>query len=358
MTFCPKCGHERQPKEDDIVPKGECPKCGIVYEKYAEIQRRRNEEEASVYTNKWANKESRKRKAVIFKYFFLSFMVGFIGMIIFNKNIHIIDKIKFNSPSPNNAAGSTSQLSKYNNSPIAPSAHVATNQMKGPIAYDPSKELSGVLERLSVLFNQPLSDSKLYHNQIASYQWDAIRHQPNYTKIQSILYNYHRQHTYMSKEMFVCLDMAVDIWNLMETAGIKSRLMLGYYPIDNSYNNTVIKYLSGINHAWVMAEISPSLWIPLETTGGFIVDPSVQHFRLYNQGIVFDNPKICKEFDVSRHAMIDTCNETVSMRDNFNRLFAGEPITRDTTEYTGRMKQKVDDCEHLIEKVTATLHRR
>ncbi len=29
---CPKCGYERQPK--DLAPEDECPKCGVIYEKY------------------------------------------------------------------------------------------------------------------------------------------------------------------------------------------------------------------------------------------------------------------------------------------------------------------------------------
>lgn len=32
---CPKCGYERQPKDDDFVPKAECPKCGVIYAKFS-----------------------------------------------------------------------------------------------------------------------------------------------------------------------------------------------------------------------------------------------------------------------------------------------------------------------------------
>ena len=28
---CPKCGHERTKQDDDIYPKTECPKCGVIY---------------------------------------------------------------------------------------------------------------------------------------------------------------------------------------------------------------------------------------------------------------------------------------------------------------------------------------
>ncbi len=36
MQNCPKCGYERQPKDDEykIIPETECPKCGIIYDKW------------------------------------------------------------------------------------------------------------------------------------------------------------------------------------------------------------------------------------------------------------------------------------------------------------------------------------
>lgn len=37
-TRCPKCGHERGP--DEVVPDYECPRCGVVYQKYIELQQR------------------------------------------------------------------------------------------------------------------------------------------------------------------------------------------------------------------------------------------------------------------------------------------------------------------------------
>lgn len=36
MTTCPKCGYERQPS--DTAPDYECPKCGVIYQKYLDAQ--------------------------------------------------------------------------------------------------------------------------------------------------------------------------------------------------------------------------------------------------------------------------------------------------------------------------------
>jgi len=59
MNKCPKCGYERQP--GDI----ECPRCGIVYEKYeAYIVKKRLEEEAmkQIAVNERAKREVRRRR--------------------------------------------------------------------------------------------------------------------------------------------------------------------------------------------------------------------------------------------------------------------------------------------------------
>jgi hypothetical protein len=33
MKICPKCGYERTQKDDAFISVGECPKCGVIYEK-------------------------------------------------------------------------------------------------------------------------------------------------------------------------------------------------------------------------------------------------------------------------------------------------------------------------------------
>jgi TPR repeat protein len=41
MKECPKCGYERPPKDDEIVPATECPRCGVIYEKAVLAQKER-----------------------------------------------------------------------------------------------------------------------------------------------------------------------------------------------------------------------------------------------------------------------------------------------------------------------------
>lgn len=73
---------------------------------------------------------------------------------------------------------------------------------------------------------------------------------------------------------------------------------------------------------------------------------------------MFDDSKGFKELDIPWHAMFDTRNETVAMTDIFNRQFVGRPVTMEIREYTGKMKLKIDDREHLLEKTTALWQQR
>ena len=114
-------------------------------------------------------------------------------------------------------------------------------------------------------------------------------------------------------------------------------------------------YITEMNHVWVMAEVMPLEWIPVEATVGMIVHPKVPSFSLYRNGTYFDNPKRFKEFNESRTALFQTCKEANVMVDNFNNLYAGKPATIQVVELTGRTKQKVDDCANLEREVLSYL---
>ena len=43
MLRCPKCGFERQPIHDEFISPDECPKCGVIYEKYMEAVSKNSE---------------------------------------------------------------------------------------------------------------------------------------------------------------------------------------------------------------------------------------------------------------------------------------------------------------------------
>ena len=69
-TVCPKCDHVRNESDDLEVPAGQCPACGIFYEKFlkrkAAEQRKQSESASAIVEKKQSkkiSKESAKHKA-------------------------------------------------------------------------------------------------------------------------------------------------------------------------------------------------------------------------------------------------------------------------------------------------------
>jgi hypothetical protein len=360
MVSCPKCGHMRQPKDDGFVPGNECPKCGIVYAKFAEMEKPPNGGRSAMPGSRDAGRHSSTWNILVWCAIISIMIIAWKNIDTTNRNINTktIENDDTTGSPTISASGSIPQEKRSDRSSYGSLDNLTTWRALTPLTNNGSKELSNIIGRLRNAYDQPLNDSYLYHNQLMPYQWDFIKSASNYVKIQTILYNYHQQHTYMGNDLFVCVDMTMEVWNLLATAGIRSKLMAGNVQTDITNGSTFRNYLAGMNHAWVLAEVSPALWIPLETTGGYIVDPSMQNFHLYNMGVMFENPKEFKEFSVSRKAMFDTWNDMASMVDHYNRLYAEKPMTTEAVEYTGRMKQKLEDCEHLIAGVTVSLQRR
>ena len=97
-----------------------------------------------------------------------------------------------------------------------------------------------------------------------------------------IVSNYRRNHTYVDGGVFVCGDMACDVWNMVKTKGIEAQIAVGNVERD-------ISSLSDANHAWVLAETSPGKWLALETTAGRVVSQS-ENARYY-KGWFLPSPK-------------------------------------------------------------------
>jgi hypothetical protein len=103
--------------------------------------------------------------------------------------------------------------------------------------------------------------------------------------LSQIVSDYRKTHTYMGNDVFACGDMACDVWNMVQTKGLKATIMIGNLEKDTPS-------MFEANHAWVLAEAAPGRSLALETTGGYVVKDN----RRYYQGISFSNPKEFKEF--------------------------------------------------------------
>jgi hypothetical protein len=82
--------------------------------------------------------------------------------------------------------------------------------------------------------------------------------------VTDIVKDYYKTHTYSKYNLFVCADMAIEVWNMVETQRINAEIAVG--NVDNPNANW-----TEYNHAWVLSEVSPDRWLALEPTGGYIV---------------------------------------------------------------------------------------
>jgi tetratricopeptide (TPR) repeat protein len=188
-------------------------------------------------------------------------------------------------------------------------------------------------------------------------KWNRLAASPNYVKMAALMKDYHSKHSYSKEDFFVCSDMAIEVWDIIKTAGIKAKLMVGNIERDIVKYKSDHEYISEMNHVWVLAEVMPSDWVPVEATAGIIIHPKIPNFELYNKGTSFENPRVFKEFSESRRALFQTCKEANIIADEYNRLYAGKPITREGMERTGRAKQKIEDCKNLERAVLSHLRK-
>jgi hypothetical protein len=102
-----------------------------------------------------------------------------------------------------------------------------------------------------------------------------------------IVANYHKTHTYSLTDLYVCGDMASDVWDMLKAQGINAKINVGNVDKD-------IKNITDANHAWVLAEVAPNQYLALEATGGYSVRQTDN--PRYYFGWTFYNPKQLKNY--------------------------------------------------------------
>jgi outer membrane murein-binding lipoprotein Lpp len=123
----------------------------------------------------------------------------------------------------------------------------------------------------------------------------------------NIVRYYHDTHVYSKYDLFVCSDMAAEVWNMLKAVGINSIVAVGNV-------DTAVSDILDSNHAWVLAEVDPGQYLALETTGGFTVSESEN--PLYYHGWSFVSPADLKSYN-------DLVKE-YNIRVGFRNLLAGE----------------------------------
>ena len=179
-------------------------------------------------------------------------------------------------------------------------------------------------------------------------------------QLEQIVENYHNTHTYSTVDLFVCADMAIDVWNMVETAGINAKIAVGNIERANSG-------WSDWNHAWVLAEVDPSQWVALETTGGYLVygDANSNYYR----AVFFDTPKDFKEYlnlirDYSNkvsycNTLYDQYNVKAAdynresayysdMVNYWNTYYTGQPVSTSSQSYQSQMTAQAMRVSSLL----------
>lgn len=116
---------------------------------------------------------------------------------------------------------------------------------------------------------------------------------------------YHETHVYSTYDLFICADMAAEVWNMLQAQGISSIIAVG--DTENPITDIVL-----CTHGWVLAEVAPGQYLALETTGGYVVQKS-EH-PLYYRGWTFDSPASLKSYT----QMIREYNVRVGLRNDIN----------------------------------------
>ena len=185
---------------------------------------------------------------------------------------------------------------------------------------------------------------------------------PAYPQLQRIVAEFRQSHTYSALDYFVCVDMALDLCNILKTKGFSPKVAAGSIKTDIA--GLPRDKLPGVmDHAWVVVELKPGINLALEATGGFVVDGKVANFEYYYQGLVFDNPRQAKETDALIHNAIDNCKTAQDLITDWNANYAGRPANPAIMEAKGRLDAKMAECrdynaryQDLINKQYRTLY--
>jgi hypothetical protein len=189
----------------------------------------------------------------------------------------------------------------------------------------------------------------------------------NIRLLRKIVEDYHRIHTYSIDDYFVCADMAMDVWNIVDTQGLKAVLVAGNIRNQNAG-------WKDYDHAWVLVEAAPKQWVALETTGGFLVYQSSNPG--YYRGMFFENPKDLKtNMDLRRdynneidrsNTIVNQYNAKVSeynserdtyitLVDTYNTKYAGQNLTAAEYQEALVMKNNLDTESQKVVQLKAEL---
>lgn len=177
--------------------------------------------------------------------------------------------------------------------------------------------------------------------------------------VDSIAKDYANSHTYSKRDLFVCVDMAMDLWNQLHTQGIKTIIKAGSVSKEMNFlvRNDPESFIREMDHVWLIFEVENDRYLPLETTGGFIVFNDTPNGNRYFIGLEFENPRLFKAFMEARERYFTICKQAEMMRNAFNETFAGRRVTKDAIAAKGMCEFKDSECQHAQKKLIESISR-
>jgi TM2 domain-containing membrane protein YozV len=160
-----------------------------------------------------------------------------------------------------------------------------------------------------------------------------------------IVANYHNTHTYSLNDMYVCGDMASDVWDMLKTQGINAKINIGKIDAD-------ITNIKDADHAWVLAEVTPNSYLALETTAGYSVLKS-ENPRYYS-GVSFNNPGQLKKYMQLNRQRKDAIDKYNSANADYNNFVIQYNKANFLTQLS--WKGQLDDKKLILNQRTQDLY--
>lgn len=169
-------------------------------------------------------------------------------------------------------------------------------------------------------------------------------------KVSYIARKYNEDHSYSIADRFVCIDMAIDVWNQLKTAGIHAVFRMGNLDFDFP-ERFFMDDLRRINHIWLLVFIADGKWVPLETTSGQLITPDHPSFKRYWQGPWLKTPAQVKDFEKERNRVCESCEIAEQAIKDFNKYCAGRRPSRDCFQLEGVCDIKDAECKRAVKKL-------
>jgi len=160
-------------------------------------------------------------------------------------------------------------------------------------------------------------------------------------------------------DLFICSDMAGEVWNMLKAHGIDAVIAIG--NTDNSITDIL-----QCNHAWVLAVVAPGEYLALEATGGYAITKSENAY--YYNGWYFDSPAelkkhndMVKEQNTRVEIIMDIHNEAVAVAEEHDRttnpttaaqlLAVYEKLVEVRDEQDAKLQQVKAELDSLAERL-------